>query len=211
MTELSSIPWYLVALPCGALVGAYLVSKLLRLSLLASVVGGTAPLALPYVDLSMFPKLSAFKPHEQIGGAWGILLLLALGWVLLRGILRGVAGPLSLFRCGYILLLCAALSVVVVLFAQPELLDAHAPGWRGTGGLILLSATVVGMSMAFLRIFKSAALLALWSFASLVLASEIFFQKMPSDLVREDLQKIESSVESGFVKAAIRNLPVRDE
>ena len=211
MTELSSIPWYLVAVPVGTLVGAYLVSKLLRLSLLASLLGGAAPLALPYVDLSVLPKVAAFEPHIQIGGAWGILLVMALGWVLLRGMVKGVSGPLSLLRCGYLVLLSLALSVVAVLFAQPELLDAHAPGWRGTGGLVLLCATMVGMSIAFLRIFKSAALLALWSFASLVLASEIFFQKLPSDLEREDLERIESSVESGFVKAAIRTIPIRNE
>jgi hypothetical protein len=64
------------------------------------------------------------------------------------------------------------------------------------------------MSMAFVRVFKTAALLVLWSFASLVLASEIFFQKMPSELVREDLRKIESSVESDLIRAAVKHLPV---
>jgi hypothetical protein len=206
MTELSHIPWYVLAIPCCALVGAYIVSKILRLSLLVSVLGGAAPLALPYTDLSFSPQLAALKPLVQMGGAWGLLLCSALGWVLVRGAVRSTSGPLIIVRIGYLMLLCSALAVVGLLIAEPKLLDSYAPGWRGAAGISLLCATLLSMSLAFVRVFKTAALLALWSFASLVLASQIFFEKMPNDLIREDLHKIESSVNGGLARQAVRRL-----
>jgi hypothetical protein len=208
MTELSNLPSYFIAAIGLALVGSYVVSKILRLSLFLSLLGGVAPLGLPFSDLSFLPQVAALKPYVQVAGAWGLLLCAAVGWVLVRGVVKSGAGPLGLLRVMYMVVLCAALAVVGALIAKPDLLDVHAPGWRGAGGLVLLCATLLSMSMAFVRIFKTAALLVLWSFASLVLASEIFFQKMPSELVRDDLRKIESSVESDLIRAAVKHLPV---
>ena len=211
MTELLNLPSYSIAAVALALAGSYVVSKILRLSLMVSLLGGLAPLALPHADLSFAPRIAALAPLAQIAGGWAMVVCVALGWVLLRGVVKTGAGPLGFLRLLYFCVLCVALTVVAALFAKPELLATHAPGWRSTGGVVLLCATLLSMSLAFVRIFRTAALLALWSFASLVLASEIFLQKMPSEIARDDLRRIESSVENDLIKAAVKRLSISDE
>lgn len=211
MTELLNFPSYFIAAVALALIGSYVVGKILRLSLMVSLLGGLAPLALPYSDLSFVPRVAALAPLAQIAGGWAMAVCVAILWVLLRGVVKTGAGPLGLLRLIYMGVLCVALAVVAALFAKPELLAAHAPGWRSTGGIVLLCATLLSMSLAFVRIFRTAALLALWSFASLVLASEIFLQKMPTEIARDDLRRIESSVESDLFRAAVKRLSISDE
>lgn len=206
MSELLSLPWYVYVVPCCAIALSVFVSRLLRISQFVALLGAGAPLGLPYTELPIVPQLALLKPAYQIVGAWGVLFSLALGWVLVRSVVRGAAGPFGIFRFGYMILLVSALGVVALLIGNPALLNEHAPGWRGAGGLVLLCATTLSMSVAFVRIFKTAALLALWSFASLVLASEIFFQKMPQELVRDDLHQIENHVKAPVMKAAIRRV-----
>jgi hypothetical protein len=212
MTELLSLPWYVYVVPCCAIAISIFVSKLLRISQFVALLGACAPLSLPYTEVPLLPQFALLKPAYQIVGAWGVLFAAALGWVLVRAVVRGAAGPFGIFRFGYMLVLCSALGVVGLLIGNPALLNEHAPGWRGAGGLVLLCATTLSMSIAFVRVFKTAALLALWSFASLVLASEIFFQKMPQELVKDDLLRIEDQVKTPVMRAAIRRVSLsRDD
>lgn len=206
MTELLSLPWYVYVVPCCAIAVSVFVSKLLKISQFVALLGAFAPLGLPYSEVPFLPQLAIVKPAYQIVGGWGVLFFAAIGWVLVRAVVRGAAGPFGIFRFAYMLLLVSALGVVGLLIGNPTLLNEHAPGWRGAAGIVLLCATTLSMSLAFVRVFKTAALLALWSFASLVLASEIFFQKMPQELVKDDLRQIGAKVEAPVVRAAIRRV-----
>ena len=98
MTELLSLPWYITVVPVCAIIGAIAVSKALNISQLASFVGAALPLGLPYADLSVSSHSLLSKPPVQILGGWGMMLALALSWVVMRALLRAVKGPVGLVR-----------------------------------------------------------------------------------------------------------------
>jgi hypothetical protein len=65
------------------------------------------------------------------------------------------------------------------------------------------------MSFALARVLRAAMLLVVWSFVSVVLASEVFLHKLPQEIVRDDLKRIQSLVPSGSLQKAIEQLDVR--
>ena len=207
MTQLLSLPWYLYVVPVCAVVAAIVVSKLLKISQLASFLGAFAPLGLPYTDLSI---ASQSKPHMQVLSGWGTMLACAVGWVLLRWVVRTSRGPLGLLRLAYTALLSAAAVVVVLLVSNPEILSTYAPTWRESAGGVLLGATLLGVVLTCIRLFKSAAFLVLCSVASIILASQVFFSKMPYDLGRDEISKIENalpgSLPKGLVETGVERL-----
>lgn len=194
MTESFFYPWYLAIVPACALVGAIVVSKVLNISQLASLFGAFAPLGLPYADLSLSSQSLISKPPVQVLGGWGIMLVLALVWVVMRTLLRAVKGPMGLVRVAYSLLLAAAGAVVLLLVFDPKTLHSIAPTWRESFGGILLVTMVVSLGITLIRVFRSAAFLVVCSAATVILASQVLFEKMPYDLERDDLQKIHKSL-----------------
>lgn len=198
MTEILSLPWYMYAVPSGAIVGAISVSKLLRISRFASLVGAIAPLALPYADLPQSSKLAMLKPHYQVLGAWGMLLVAAVGLVMIRSLYGAIRKRLGVVRALYSGLLLAALVVIALLFAKPEALHEYAPDWRHHLGGVLLGATLIGVGVASANMIKSATSLVVWSLASLILASQIFFLKMPYEVEHADLVKIKGVLPIGI-------------
>jgi hypothetical protein len=113
-----------------------------------------------------------------------------------------------MLKVGYLAVLGSALLVVAVLVSRPELMNTYAPGWKGGAGVVLLCASLLSMSFALARIFKAAFMFSVWAMVSLVLASEIFLDKLPQDVVREDLRHIESLVPSRIIDSAIEQLNV---
>jgi hypothetical protein len=87
-------------------------------------------------------------------------------------------------------MLAAAAGVAALLIVNPVLLSEHLPHWRGTAGVVLLTASCVGMSAAFARVLRAAVFLGVWSFVSLTLASELVFHKLPYHLNSDDLLEI---------------------
>lgn len=210
MTELLSLPWYTYVVPVCAVVAAFSVSKLFKIPQLASFVGAFAPLALPYSEVSVAPNSLFAKPYMQVAGGWGAMLAAACIWVVLRVLLRSTRGPLGLFRLAFSALLLVAAIVVALLVTQPEVLATYAPKWRESAGWLLLSVTVIGTVLYFIRLFKSAALLVLCSVASIILASQVFFAKMPYELGDDELSRIEKvlprSVPKEFVETGVKSL-----
>jgi hypothetical protein len=203
MTELLSNPWYLAIVPACALVGAIVVSKVLNISQLASLFGAFAPLGLPYADLSVSTQSVMSKPPVQVLGGWGIMLALALAWVVMRALLRAVKGPMGLVRVAYSLLLAAAGGVVLLLVFDPSTLQTIAPAWRESFGGILLATMVASLGLTLIRVFRSAAFLVLCSAATAILASQVLFEKMPYDLERDDLRKIQQAIPDSLPKGLV--------
>jgi hypothetical protein len=117
----------------------------------------------------------------------------------------------GLIKCAYVLLLAAALAVVGLLLGNPVVLSTYVPGWKGTAGMVLLCASMLSMSLALIRFFRAAVFLAVWSFVSLVLASEIFLGKLPQQVIREDIDKIEDLFPSAKVNAILKKYGVDDD
>jgi len=67
------------------------------------------------------------------------------------------------------------------------------------------------MSMAMVRFFRAAVFLAVWSMVSLVLASEIFLGKLPQEVIREDIKRIEEVFPSSKFNALLERYGVRDD
>jgi len=210
MSQLLTLPWYLYVVPVCAVIAAVVISKLLKISQLASFIGALAPLGLPYADLSSVGHSPLGKPHLQVLSGWGVMLACGVGWVLLRALLRTSRGPLGLLRLGYSVLLSASGVVVVLLIIKPEILSTYAPAWRESAGGLLLGATLLGVVFACIRLFKSAAFLVLCSVASIILACQVFFSKMPYDLGKEEITKIEKvlpdSLPRGLVGTGVERL-----
>lgn len=208
MMQWESLPWYTLVLPIVLVVGSWLVSKLLRISFLGTLLVSTLPLGLPFAELPLAEEFTGLKPELLIGAGWLLLLALALGWVVVRPVVTGGVKTLGMLKMAYLAVLGSALLVVAVLVSRPELMNTYAPGWKGGAGVVLLCASLLSMSFALGRIFKAAFMFSLWAMVSLVLASEIFLDKLPQDIVREDLRRIESLVPSRLIDSAIENLNV---
>lgn len=205
MTELLSLPWYVTVAPLCALIGAIAVSKALNISQLASFLGAALPLGLPHADLSVSSQSLLSKAPVQVVGGWGMMLGIAVIWVLLRALLRAVKGPMGLLKAIFSLLLGAAGVVVVLLLAEPRMLHTYFPDWRESVGGLLLATTTASVALTMIRLFKSAAILVFASVATVILASQVFFEKMPYDLKESDIQTIERALPASMPKGLVAN------
>ena len=205
MTELLSLPWYITVVPVCAIAGAIAVSKALNISQLASLIGAALPLGLPYADLSVSSHSLLSKPPVQVLGGWGMMLALGVAWVVMRAVLRAVKGPAGLFRAIYSLLLGVAGLVVVLLIADPKTLNTFAPTWRESVGGVLLTTMLASVCLTLIRVFKSAAFLVMCSVATLILASQVFFAKMPFELEKDDIRRIEKALPATLPKGLVES------
>lgn len=208
MTQILAVPGFAVGLPLAVLFGSLIVSRLLKISTVGTIVAASAPLALPFVKLPFVKEITHGHPEYLIGGAWAVLLSAALGWVLVRPIVSGAAKGVGVLRLGYLAILATALLVTTLLLLNPGVLTQHAPGWRGSAGFVLLSASLLSMSMSLARVLRAALFFVMWSFVSIVLASEVFLNKLPQEVVREDLKRLEAVVPKEAIERAIERLQV---
>jgi len=211
MTAALSQSWLTLALPVVLVLGALLISKCLKVSLIGTLVAGLVPLGLPFIELPFSQELTHRNPHYLIGAGWLLLLSLAVGWIVVRPLASAAVQSFGVVKCAYVLALGGALLVVGLLLANPALLNTYVPGWRGTAGLVLLCASLLSMSMAMVRFFRAAVFLAVWSMVSLVLASEIFLGKLPQEVIREDIKRIEEVFPSSKFNALLERYGVRDD
>lgn len=211
MTALLSESWLTLALPVALLAGSFLVSKLLKLSFIGTILAACVPLALPFLDLPFSQELTHRNPHYMIAAGWLLLVSLAVGWVLVRPLASGAVSSFGLVKCAYLCVLAGALVTVGLLFANPTVLNSYAPGWRESAGVVLLCASMFSMSMALLRFFRAAAFLVVWSFVSLVLASEIFLGKLPHEVLDKDVQRIEEIFLSTKVHSVLKEYGLDSE
>ena len=211
MMDLLSHSWLTIALPVVILVGSLLVSKLLKLSLIGTIIAACLPLGLPFIELPFSELITHRNPEYLIGAGWLVLLSVAVGWILVRPLASAAVQSFGIVKLSYCLVLAAALVVVALLLSDSKLLNTYAPGWRGTAGIVLLCASLLSMSFALARFFKAAVFLALWSFVSLVLASEILLGKLPQKVLRGDIKQIEQMFPSQKLNAVLKGLGVEDE
>ncbi len=208
MTQIVAFPGFAVGLPLAVLFGSLVISRLLKISIIGTIVAASAPLALPFVRLPFVKEITHGHPEYLIGGAWAVMLSAAIGWVLVRPIVSGAAKSVGLLRLGYLFVLGGALLVTTLLLVNPEVLTRHTPGWRGSAGFVLLSASLLSMSMSLARVLRAALFFVMWSFVSIVLASEVFLHKLPQEVVRDDLKRLEAVVPKEAIERAIERLQV---
>jgi hypothetical protein len=135
-----------------------------------------------------------------------LLLGAAIGWVVVRPVVSGTLAKVGVVKVAYLGVLTLALAVTALLVADPDLLQKYAPGWRGTMGLVLLCASVLSMSIALARVIKAAVFFAVWACVSLVLASELFLGKLPQDILREDVRRIQSLLPESVLQGVVEKL-----
>ncbi len=187
-------PSYSIVVPLVLLVGSFLVSRTFKLAWTWTLAGGLLPLGLPLVPLPFSQEFINSRPELIMAGGWLVLMGGALGWVAARPAVEGAIASVGLVKFFYFVVLAGALGVTGLLLANPAALQDLLPGWRGSMGVVLLCASLLSMSIALARVVKAAALFAVWSGVSLVLASEIFLGKLPYNVLRDDLKSLESLV-----------------
>jgi len=208
MTEIASFPGFSIALPMVMLFGSLLVSRVLKISKIGTILVASLALPLPFIEMPLAREFCHGHPEYLIGAAWAIMLAAAIGWVLVRPVVAGAVASLGIIKFVYLIILAGALSVTSILMVNPDLLARYAPGWRGTAGLVLLSASLLSMSLSLARVLKAALFLVVWSFVSIVLASEVFLHKLPQHIVRDDLKRIQSIMPSETLNSVLQRLDV---
>jgi hypothetical protein len=192
MNLIDSLPTYTLALPALLVVGAWLLSKILRFSMWATLLVGCLPFVLPYLDLPFSREFLDAHPLYLIGGGWALLFCFALGRAIVSPVLgENGRSPAGVVKAMFGVVLGVALLVVALLVSRPEMLESTFPGWKGGAGLVLLCASLLSMSLWLARVLKAAIVFSLWSIVSLVLASELFLNKLPYEVVREDLRHLQ--------------------
>lgn len=187
-------PSYSIVVPVVLLVGSFLVSRAFKLAWTWTLAGGLIPLVLPILPLPFSQEFINSRPELIIGSGWLLLMGAAVGWVAARPAVEGAIASVGLVKFIYFVVLAGALGVTGLLLANPVALQEMLPGWRGSMGVVFLCASLLSMSIALARVVKAAALFAVWSGVSLVLASEIFLGKLPYNILRDDLKSLESLV-----------------
>lgn len=206
MMDVEVTPLYTIGLPLAAFVGSWLVSKVLRISLVLTLLGACLPLALPFMELPFTPDFANDKPEYLIAGGWLFLGALLCGWVVVRPLFSSTLQGIGVVKCVYLAVLAGALMVVGILLINPPVLDQYVPGWHGTAGIVLLTASLLSMALALARAVRAAVIFAVWAFVSVVLASEVFLQKLPNDVVREDLRSLEPLIPLREIDTVLRSL-----
>lgn len=191
MNLIDALPTYTLVLPVLLVAGAWALSKILRFSLWITLIVGCVPFVLPYLELPFSQEFLDAHPLYLILGGWALLLAFALGRAVVLPLLgdRG-RSPAGFAKAAYGVVLGAALLVVALLVSKPEMMEATFPGWKGGAGLVLLCASFLAMSLWLARVLKAAIVFSVWSIVSLVLASELFLNKLPHNVVREDLRHL---------------------
>lgn len=189
----------------AVLVGSFIVIKLLRLSSAIAVAAAGLPLALFLVDAPFISHLREEYPMASLCAAWLSTAVIGLLWRGIPPMRIGAAGGFGILRLAYLTGLASALVVVTLLFAAPELLAQHAPGWRSTLGGILLVVTLIGVSRAITQILKAGVVLTLWSAVAVVLGCQIFLHKMPQAVERSDLTKLERLLASSMTRGTLHS------
>jgi hypothetical protein len=173
-------------------VGAWVLSRVLKFSLWVTLLVGCAPFVLPYLELPFSRTFTDANPLYLIGGGWALMVCLALGRkAVVPTIGEATRSPGGMARAAYVVVLGVSLLVVALLVSRPELVERAAPGWKGTAGLVLLCASLLSMSLSLARFLRAALGFTVWAFVSLVLASELFLNKLPQEVVRDDLRQFE--------------------
>jgi hypothetical protein len=183
--------------------GSLLFGWLVKTPALLALAATAAPLALPYIDSPYIEKLRADHPQGAFAGAWMAVFALGLAWRSSVPVVGGFVGRVGLFHAGYLVALASALVVSIMLFFAPDTLVSVAPNWRSTFGGLLLAASCLSVSREFVRVLRAGVMLAVWSCVSLILASQVFLNKMPHAIRRDDLAQLEwffaqSAVERAF-------------
>lgn len=217
MTFIDSLPTYTLVLPALLVVGAWLLSKILRFSMWATLLVGCLPFVLPYLDLPFSREFLDANPLYLIGGGWALLFCFALGRAIVSPALgENGRNPAGVVRAAFGVVLGVALLVVALLVSRPEILESTFPGWKGGAGLVLLCASLLSMSLWLARVLKAAIVFSLWSIVSLVLASELFLNKLPYEVVREDLRHLQPLASRFGLEDALKQVetfasPIHDD
>ena len=205
--DTGSLPLFTLILPATLVVGAWILSRVLKFSLWVTLLVGCAPFVLPYLELPFSRAFTDANPLYLIGGGWALMVCLALGRkAVVPTIGEATRSPGGMARAAYVVVLGVSLLVVALLVSRPELVERAAPGWKGSAGLVLLCASLLSMSLSLARFLRAALVFTVWAFVSMVLASELFLNKLPQEVVRDDLRQFEPLISRLGVAEALEQV-----
>lgn len=187
---IEAYPYLTLLVPVLVLAGSWITSRLLGFSWWLCALLACFPLIIPELNLPITSSLQTVHPLMLIAGGWGVLFVIAMTRALVRPARAAIGTPGGVISAVYLMLLLAALTVVTLLYVEPTILERTLPGWRGGLGLVLLAVAALTMAISLIRVMKLVTVFAVWGVVSLVLASEIFLHKLPTEILKEEVTRL---------------------
>lgn len=166
------------------------VSRTLRVSCLFTLFVLAVPFGLPSLQSWLYPGEALLEPELLMVIGWICGLVGLALWSALRPLLGALIGKFGAVRIAHGALLLLATFVSVLLVIEPSKIGDYVPFWSTGLGLSLLGATLVSMLLALVRTLRASLFFVIWSFVSVVLASELFLHKPLFNLSRSDVARI---------------------
>jgi hypothetical protein len=197
-----------LVLPAVVIVGAWLLAKISGFSWGIMAVLLALPIALPLLPIPLSHDVVDGRPMPIILLGWGVVTRIAVGGGLRRPFRGGGGGRAwGFLSTVYSVTLFCSAACVVVLYLDRALLDSVVPNWRATFGLVLLSVTAITVMFGLLRIARAMSLVLLWGFVALVLATEIFFGKLPLEFLADEMRAIDTDDGTDRFETAMKDVP----
>lgn len=187
---LEAYPYLTLLVPVLVFLGSWIVSRLLGFAWWLCALLACFPLVIPDLNLPISESAKSVHPLFLIGCGWAVLFVIGLARALVRPARAAIGSPGGVVSAVYLMALLGALTVVTILYVEPSILERTVPGWRGGLGLVLLSVAALTMAISLMRVMRLVLVFAVWGFVSVVLASEIFLHKLPTDVFREEVVRV---------------------
>jgi hypothetical protein len=187
-----------LGLVSSLILATLVLGRVFKLSLKFAFLAALAPVLAPLQELPFIAKFSML-PHEYlVAAAWVLMFILGIAWLLCRPVCSKALTTFGGIRLMYILALAVSAAVAVLLVFNPRYLSENLPsGWKYTLGYLLLAVAIFSASRAVWSLIRATFLVAVWGAVSAVLASSIFLDKLPHEVVWGDVIYAKRVIEEG--------------
>jgi hypothetical protein len=181
-----------------------LLGRVFKLSLGLAFLAALAPVMAPLRELPLIDKFSSVPDAYLVAAAWGVMLIIGIAWLLCRPLYSTALARFGGVRLVYTVALATSVGVATLLVFNPRYLSENLPaGWKYTLGYLLLAVALFSASRAVWSLVRATFFLAVWGGVSAVLASSIFLDKLPHQVVWGDMAQARRVIERGIAFTGI--------
>lgn len=170
--------------------------RVFKLSLGFALLAALVPVVAPLRELPLVDKFRSFPDAYLVAVAWGVMLIIGVAWLLCRPLYSAALARFGGVRLIYIGALASSAAVATLLVVNPGYLSENLPtGWKYTLGYLLLGVALFSASRAVWSLIRATFFVVVWGAVSAVLASSIFLDKLPHQVVWRDLAQATRVIE----------------
>lgn len=180
--SLQSVEGYRYFLPVGVVGLAILLSALLKIPFFLTIVLGSLPFAIPYLELP--EPLAGQHPILLMSVSWLILILVGVGYRVGRSCLRLVSPLQERSSFLSLILMVPLVAATAILFGFSSV-EQHQ--WFGPACMVMFGISILALVISVFRFIRGGVLITVWALATFAFASELFLQGVPISLFPFDL------------------------